>query len=697
MTKLINRLQLSKSVIDIKRIDDEILAIDSQKKIYFFDNKTFILKSTTELCDVQNPENSYPYMKNCVLSIKRTVVNPLDDGNIEIMTLESKQKLLFHRPWKSPIEVAVFSDDGTILIAADRYGYIALYCTLSGQVLLELPHNRDYVSAAAISSSNDLFCFCSYDKHIEIINIQTHQTIASFVLDEIMEVCRFIDSKHITTLTREGSVASIDIHENTIKITKSVLTKWPTTIISMDNFDLTMAGSRENELYIIDVLTHEISHTLNMGKEGISSLMLNENVLYIGHKNGQIDIFDYGYKYDELESACKIKDFVSIGKLVKENIFLQSSKIYIETLSGGWEENRPLIIKLFGLDKKVEAEQLAKPFLDNKKYRDEFNQLLLQHKIIRQLFVFVSQKRFDYFFKIVDKDSSLETLPIVQTVRINWNKLYKEAMQRILKNESKIEVEKILRPYYTHAPYAKMAQDLFKSHSLIKEANEFVKLRDFKSFFTIADSHDFLRENEVYTRVVELGKLIYTRVTALEKDEKLVDALSGFKQLSDFTPFKEDSHGAIKRIETKLEVIHLLENNKLIEASVMVNKFSYLNALQSVQKTLYLPFETYTSTLQLLIIQGDIKEILAGLSYYLLMPLFEKKIETILKFAYLEQMKVACSEKKNIDWKSTTDRFISFFGKDLHLNQLSNCIEIELNKDVEAHTRTGEWPDSILS
>ena len=84
---------------------------------------------------------------------------------------------------------------------------------------------------------------------------------------------------------------------------------------------------------------------------------------------------------------------------------------------------------------------------------------------------------------------------------------------------------------------------------------------------------------------------------------------------------------------------------------------------------------------------------------YSRLPLFDKKIEIILKFTYLEQMKVACEEKRNVDWQATMERYVSFFGQDLHLEQLSACIEINMEK--KAVTRNGakviNWPESILS
>mgnify|MGYP002631060528 CR=1 FL=1 len=699
MMEIINKLKLSQSVIEVQHIGDEILAIDNQKQLYFFDYQTFAIKSTLNLCEQKCETRDFNYTKQCALSTRKIVANPLEDGNLEMITLASKQKILVNRPWKVMVEVVVFSDDGAILLAADGRGYMALYYSHTGQVLFELPNNRGYVTAAAISSNNNFLCYCGDDKRIEMINVQTAQSVASFEIDDMVESCRFVGATRVMAVTKKGSIVTVDLDNYAIKITNGVLNSWPTSSVSAQNDNFIIAGNREHELYIIDLANHSLENTLNLENEGVSSLTLDGNRLYIGHKNGVIDVVDYGYKYDELQNACKIKDYNSVNNLIQENVFLEFSKIYIDLLRDGWKETMPLVVRLIGLDKEEKALNLAMPFLVNKHCKKEFDLLLSKNETIRDLLKYALEKQFETFFMIVDADKSLEELPIVKMVRENWNRLYKEAMQKKIKNELMVEMEKKLRPYYSYAPYKKMARDLFEFYDYINEANHYVKTHDFKSFFHLTLRHEFLKENEVYSRVVQLGELLHNRAVTLENDEKFEEALDGFKQLADFKPFRMQSHEGKKRIERKIDLLHLLENKNLIDSSRILKQFPDLNALGKVQTFLYAPFERYSSNLQPFIKKGDVKMILDLLLEYSRLPLFDKKIEIILKFTYLEQMKVACEEKRNVDWQATMERYVSFFGQDLHLEQLSACIEINMEK--KAVTRNGakviNWPESILS
>ena len=128
-------------------------------------------------------------------------------------------------------------------------------------------------------------------------------------------------------VTKKGSIVTVDLDNYAIKITNGVLNSWPTSSVSAQNDNFIIAGNREHELYIIDLANHSLENTLNLENEGVSSLTLDGNRLYIGHKNGVIDVVDYGYKYDELQNACKIKDYNSVNNLIQENVFLEFSKI----------------------------------------------------------------------------------------------------------------------------------------------------------------------------------------------------------------------------------------------------------------------------------------------------------------------------------------------------------------------------------
>jgi len=211
-----------------------------------------------------------------------------------------------------------------------------------------------------------------------------------------------------------------------------------------------------------------------------------------------------------------------------------------------------------------------------------------------------------------------------------------------------------------------------------KEAELFIKAKNFKGYFTLCDKYTFLKDTDIYKKTLMLAESVLEKIMAFEKENKLAEALSATETLRSFTPFEKAATERINFIKTKQHFVDSFDRRKdspfLVKAYELAVRCEILQTTKEFQ-VMYDEFKAVLSSIESNVHTLKPYQVLSSFGPYARVEYWRGKISQMMRIAYIDEIK-SRYEQKDPNIKKGIDTFTNLFGKDVEIENFCKAIGI---------------------
>lgn len=691
------------SIASIAFCRNELLILDNAYNLYIFDKKELTLIKNSKLS--KNYEPAHRFSKAFDICSKHYLNIPLQGSSSSaLLEYSGGLKRLANLKWHSAdIEVSKFASNFPYLATGGADGKIFLFDVPSGNLILSFPNKPDYISCIDFGKRNELIAIGSFDNSVSIFDITRNKLLGEFRLDDVIEDCKFFNNdKKVFAVTRKGTSAIFDIKSSSIESKKTNFADWPTVIEFTEDDSFALIGSRQRKLFIIKIETNSVALELELSSIGVVNLKFHEDRLYVGYIDGSIEIINYYKNKSEFEEFINKREFKEARALLDVNVFLKTHPL-MNKFNESWEHVSILAITLIAQNKGSEAYELVNPFLDDPKKNEQF-QFFLQHKNHIVNFVeSVRKKDLLVAYDLLEDNSFLKSLPDYADLEEFWNKCFNVA-KKLLQEDPELNKNKamqILKPFIPIPHKKSKVYNLLNNASKFLDADNAVKVKDFKRYYSLTETFPFLKDTDLYEKVRHFGDGLFIKMSEHELRQEYKNALAIARTLQHFVPFSEDVVEKVKMIKAKVRFLNAVEEKNERDAYEQVEKNPELKILPQFL-TLVEKFKTVLESANFEAFQGYPEKTIDKLRVYLEIPYWSEKVASVIKVAYINEMKDK-AKSKDVHWEYTLNEYVRRFGVDSEIEQLCREInqtatlkELRDNADPKGYAKYDFIPSIII-
>ncbi len=685
---VITQKRLEGSAVSISFTDKYMVAIDNAYDIYLFYKEDYKVYKSTKLS--KSHEAGHRYTKAFSVSANEYFCIPLfGTSTAALIHFEDGFKKIKTLNWHSAdIEVSKFSDKFSYFATGGADGKILIYDTESGNLILSLPNKPDYISCISFGNHSEFIVIGAFDNSISIFDISRNEAIADFLLTDVVEGCEFFDNdRKLFIITRDGYSIIYNTEKKQIETKNKNFKEWPTSIAFTPDEKFILIGTRQKTLYVLTTENNEIVLDVKLSGIGVASLKFYEKNLLIGYIDGSIDIIDYYIYEKEFEEYISKREFNKARELLLQNVFLRTHPL-VEKFNESWEHVVILAIEMMGKGLGDEALKMVEPFLDDPNKSEEFK-FYLEHK--NHIITFINSVRNKDLlvaYDLVEDNKFLEKLEGYKELEGDWTKAF-NAAKKLLQEDPELNRGKALQilKAYTALP-AKKRQINFLVNNAKKfgEADQSVKIKDFKKYFQMTETYPFLKEVDLYDKVVTFGEGLLVNLSGFEQKQDYKNALGIAAKLQYFTPFAEVVASKVRLIKAKLKFIESVSMNNEKYAYEQVEKIPELKMLPQFEELEH-KFKVVLDAANHEAFQGYPQKVLEKFKNYMFIDYWSSKIGSVMKLAYLNELKDNARDK-SIIWKDSLIEYVTRFSKDPEIQQL--CKQFNKSDELDAVAIQGD-------
>ena len=682
MYEIIKSLKISSSVLSLKVLDDKIVLLTNQYLLLFFDKKSLEIIYQKQISNKFEPKHSYD--KSFAISNNLDFFITASDTNSSFLlkyekSLKSIAKIKAN---KGALYCCEFNHKSDTLALGGEDGKVFFYSLMDKRVVNSLKTRPDYISDIKYSNNDQYASISFFDKTTIIYSFDIANEIKSFETASVVERSIFVDNnKKLASITRDKKFIVSDIQTGIMAESAFEFNEWPSVMIDI-NENFTVVGTRGNTLYILNHAKGTILSSINFDNIGIVSIQVDISRLYVTFADGEIKIIDMSSNLDKFKLSIKLNKFSDASKLIEENIFLaidKSASKFDEEWTNILYSTKKLIVD----NKEDAAKKLAAPFFFDSSKKDEFLFCLGHIDHFKQFSDFVKEKKYIDAFKLADKYEFLKKSKDFEALEKHFLKIFHHCKLLFSKDdlESIQSAKKIILPYSQIVSKKSLVNNLIKKHKIFINAERLIKERRFRQYFILVKENSFLREEELYNRVILIGNVTFNKVNIYEQEQKYDKAIEIIRYLKDFLPIKEIVDKKEKKLMAKQNI------NKYIEENDMQKLYKLAINEPSIHS--YIPFISYhekflelKAKAHVFANNGDVKNVMLLLNEYLCIEYTIHTVAQEFKTAYLMEIKMNLKNSyESVDWNLTILKYKSMFGLD---NELINILdEQNFNEDIQ--------------
>lgn len=704
MYDIINTIQASSAICDIKIVDGNIYLIDSSYLISVYSNKDFSLINKYSLFN--DGDNRHIYDKTYTINLNLDIyiskyasnsgfLLSLDGGKLsKIDTLAIHDKA---------VTFAKFTNNGEILAIGDEDGKAFFYNLKINKLLISYSPRADAISNISFSKNNKYAAICSYDKTIIIYNIEGNIEIQEFELSDVAEDTLFTDNEEkLVGITRDKRLFTLDMLTGALSYADFIFSDWPTIIIEV-RYHHYLIGTRGDSLYLVNAETLEVSQEIKMNSIGIKSLKVRDDNLYVGYIDGTLDIIDMLHYAKEFEMKLKVNKFAEATDLMDKNIFLLSHRA-AKKYDLIWEQVLE-IAKTHIIKKNFDtALKTVTPFFFDRRKKIEYNFLISNKDTYTRFYNLIKTQKDIAAFRLADDLEYLKDTKEYAHIEAKWNKVYQTCKLLFAKEdlESSQKAIDTLRLYSTIPSKKKGVENLIINYKYFIRAQKLVKSRNFKLYHKLVKNKPFLAEEELYKKVTQLGRQTYLKLLDLEQKEEFEKASTLAKYLEDFTELKTIASECSELINDKVQlkesisiddthaIYDAVESNKKLESFKSFMDYHDIFD-EKKQKALFFAKDGNTSDVYNKLVSYSGIHYLTG------------SVALIFKLSYVIELENnAKMSFDSIHWQETIKKYERMYGHDNELLSFTKEFSLEefLSNDPkvqkEKKLEDVEFLDTIL-
>ncbi|MDD6055548.1 MAG: hypothetical protein SOW25_01570 [Helicobacter sp.] len=692
---------LQGSVLKVTQAKDSTLCVDSNYHLVQVSQDLNINKTVQVAKNLESPHRYShafgisPYSFFCVPIFKENKVIILD---FKDSTPKPIATLSDH---DGDIESSAFSNDGRIFATGGQDGRVFFYDGHSFLPIDSLLARSDYISNIRFSKSGEFVAISGFDKFTMIFDLLRHKIAFNFVTNDVVEDSYFFsDDEKLILVCRNFSSVIFSLSDGKIISTEYPFAFWPTSIAVDSEENYALVGTRSDTLYVLSLRDNARVMEIKNEHAGVASLCFSYERLYIGSIDGELVIIDYNEGREELESSLNNKDYKAAREAINKNVFLSIhplTKIFDEV----WPEILQKAIDLLNKNEIEEAIELTAPFVVNESKKREFDFYLAQKDGVKTFLELIEKKDYTKAYEMLKTTKFLVKTQSYEKLENIWNKAFFNAKKLLIENANinKRLAEQTLAPFM-NTPKKELITQLLRNCDVFDKAEALIKKQNFKEYFSLTFQFSFLRDTDLYKKVLLVGEKMLSNLLELEKQFKYDEAKKIAETLLVFPPLKRAANERIVLIGQKESLLIAIDASDVKKVYSLVDEIESLRSMQQFKDFTKEFLKCYESA-KPYAYAGNAKHAIVLFGVYMEINYWVDKIGSLLKVAYLKQIENALNEQ-DVNWIITLKRYFERYGKSIELVKLlqnhqakSILDEFEGEGEGDGYRRFG-FVDSIV-
>lgn len=661
--------QLQGSILSIAPCGDSTFCVDNTFYITKINQDLKTSASLPVLKDIEPPHRYShafgisPSAHFCIplMGEKKTLVIRLDDSKIKhIATLDDHD---------GDIESCCFSHNGKYFATGGQDGRVFLYEGEDFLPTASLLARSDYISTIRFSKSNEFIAISGFDKFTMVFDILRHKIAFNFVTNDVVEdSCFFDNDEKLLLVLRNNSSIIFSLKEGKILSQEYFFAFWPTSIALDEEENYALIGTRSDTLYILSLKDNSKVMEIKTEHAGIASIAFCHGFLYLGCIDGALLIFDYNEGREELKDALAAKDYKRAREAIDKNVFLSIhplTKIFDEV----WPEILNQAIALLNRDEIEKAIEITAPFVVSQSKKNEFDFYLSQKDGVKTFLELIEKRDYTKAYEMLKTTKFLVKTQAYEKLENIWNKAFFNAKKLLIEN-AKINqklAEQYLAPF-ENTPKKELIIQLLRNSDVFAKADNLIKNQNFKEYFSLTFQFSFLRETDLYKKVLLLGEKMLTNLIELEKNFQYQEAKKIAETLLVFPNLKRAANEKIVLMQQKENFLEAIAHKDIKKVYSMVDDIENLRSMRQF-KDFTKDFLKHYEEAKPYAYVGNAQHVMVVFGEYMEISYWIDKIASLMKIAYLKQISNALNEIE-VNWLITIKRYYERFGKSAEILKL---------------------------
>lgn len=668
--------QLEGSVLSIAQSKDSTLCVDNTFHIVELDKDLKIAKNVQIAKNIESPHRYShafgvsPYHFFCIpiFSEKKAIILEFSGSKPKIITTLQDHD--------GDIESSAFSHDGRFFATGGQDGRVFFYDGRSFLLSSSLLARSDYISTIRFSKSGEFVAISGFDKFTMIFDMLRHKIAFNFATNDVVEdSCFFENDEKVMLICRNNASIIFSLREGKIISQEFPFAFWPTSIAIESEENYALVGTRSDTLYVICLKDNTKAMEIKTEHAGIASLVFSLGYLYIGAIDGALIAIDYNEGKEALKESLDRKDYKSAREAINNNVFLSIhplTKVFDEV----WPQILQQAIDLLNNDAIEEAIEITAPFVVSESKKREFDFYLAQKDGVKTFLELINKRDFTKAYEMLQTTKFLAKTQAYEKLENIWNKTFFDAKNLLVENANvnKQKAEQILAPF-NNTPKKELIVQLLRNSDVFEKAESFIKKQNFKEYFSLTFQFSFLRDMNLYKKVLLVGERMLVNLIELEKNFRYDEAKKIAETLLLFPPLKRAANERIVLMQQKQNLLLAIEANDVKKVYALISEIESLRSMEQF-KEFTKDFLRHYEEAKPYAYEGNAKHAMVLLGEYMTINYWIDKIGALLKTAYLKQIEKALNEAE-VNWTITIKRYFERYGKSFELVKLLQNHESE--------------------
>jgi WD40 repeat protein len=711
MYNIFKELRVKSSVLGIEVFDNYTKVIDNLYNVYFIEHEKFTIEKDINIFPKTEP--LHQFSKAVGISNGGYLAMIYKDRN-QILILANKdtdvKKKVLISNHRREVETMAFSRDMKTFASGGADGKVYLFDTKVFKSFSSLERQSDTISKVSFSKDNTKIVATSFNKNGIVFDINRNKEIINFQTETVVEDSKFFDNdKKIAVVTRGGDLVVYDITKKPkdeeeeaaleddesgkfyeISNDKHCKDDWPTTIDITADQKYAVVGSRKSNIALVRLEDNLELATLTLDKSGITNVRFFKDKLVVGFFNGTIEYINMETNLDQFKAALKSKDYTKIKVLIVSNKFLLIHPI-MEEFYSHWKNVLKKAIDLLSMEKIDEAIDITSPFMDDPVKAEEFKKYLDQKEEVKKFSDLLKRKKYIRAYQLCEKNEELKSLNLYQELEEYWLTCFRSAKKLLEQNSSfnTAKANQLLEPFLKVRSKEALVRNLLDNVPKFAEADLLVKEQKFEEYFKMASKYKFLQETDLYKKVDGLLNKYYNQGVALIQEQKYQNALKVLNVLKPINKYREQIAELLVDIDYKIKLKRAVANKDIQLVYQLAHEHDTIR-FELGYKEIEKVFLSRCEMAKAHAFAGKPKQVVKILDQYQNIEFTMDKVATLVKTAYIEEIKLKMKAGLQIDWGVTLANYAKFFGKDDEIRDFYETIHKESFIEAIAEPASGK-------
>ena len=660
----IEKLLSDATVVSMQSCQDEIFLFDINYTLYLFNEDC---RLTAKELIIPNQEPLHTFSKAISFAPHEKMMSVLYGAKpLDLLIDISAKPRLKHKIFepRKTVEATTFSSQGNYFALGDASGRSHIFETHSAQLVTSLIPRPDYISCLEFSHNERFLVSCAYDKSVIVFDMVLNVEVATLKTQDIVESVSFYDDdRSFAMVQRNGAFQLFHMDERTADSEKNIFVSWPTsTAVTPDQRHL-LVGLKNGSLCAVNLEKQELVFDETITNSSVTQIVVDESMLMIATEKSATRLIDMEHQKEEFINALKLKEHSKLKDMIGRNIFLVLEKDYDEEMVELFEPLFKKVTFLIQKGKIDKAKEMVEPYENDPHIMKNFSQLLNSADNIQKLAEFVKGRQFVDAFNLVEKYKILNETASAVELEYMWQSCFGKAKRLCKANDvmSFKKAETMLEPFSRVVSKQPEIHALLKNIKVYVLADDLVSRRKFKEYFALVVKAPYLANNEVHKNILNMGQKILKQLKQsiqandFAKAKEFVTFLAPFSNVEqEFTKLK---HSLVARIKF-FDAIGKNDINVIFALAKENIDLRLLKEYDAIEEK----FKSLSKQALELAFKADVVAVQKLFEPYKEVTLFEDKIASLVKIAYLSEMKLA-AEKPGVNWEKIFTKFISYYGK----------------------------------